>query len=36
MRLSAMNNGFAKVDEVREAMTALRSKLLLYPERMKE
>ena len=29
-------NGFAKVDEVREAVTALRNKLLLYPERMKK
>jgi hypothetical protein len=29
-------NGFAKVDEVREAVTALRGKFPLYPERMKE
>jgi hypothetical protein len=29
-------NGFAKVDEVREAVTALRGRLPLYPERIKE
>ena len=29
-------NGFAKVDEVQEAVTALRGKFPFYPSRMKE
>jgi hypothetical protein len=29
-------NGFAKVDEVQEAVTALRAKFSLYPERIRE
>jgi hypothetical protein len=30
------DNGFTKVDEVPEAVTTLRDKFLLYPERVKE